>query len=68
MAEFTELKSEDELAPVQKLLGEAYKEIDQAITKGILHKNTGARRKAKLALARQKLLISSGLYTPQPAQ
>ena len=68
LAEFTEVKSEEELAPIQKLLSEAYKEIDKAIVKGVLHKNTGARRKAKLAIARQRLLIANGLYTPQAAQ
>ena len=45
-------------------IAEAYAEIDKAVTKGILHKNTGARRKSKLALARQKLLIKAGLYQP----
>ena len=62
------MKSEDELQPIQKLINEAYKEIDMAIVKGILHKNTGARRKSKLAVARKNVLIASGLYSPQPAQ
>lgn len=68
LADFTEVKSEDELKPVQKLINEAYKEIDMAVVKGVLHQNTAARRKSKLAVARQRLLIANGLYTPQPAQ
>jgi len=31
-----------------KALNEAYAKIDKAVSKGILHKNTGARRKARL--------------------
>lgn len=58
------VKAEEELQPVQKLLSEAYKEIDKAVLRGVLHKNTGNRRKSRLARARQKLLIASGLYTP----
>lgn len=65
--EFKEVKAEADLAPVQKLLNEAYEEIDKAIVKGIMKKNTGARRKSRLAVARQKVLIASGLYTPAPA-
>ena len=32
--------------------------------KGVLHKNTAARRKARLAAARQNVLVQAGLYTP----
>lgn len=32
----------------QKALNEAYSKIDRAVSKGILHKNTAARRKARL--------------------
>ena len=64
---FKEVQAEEELAPVQKLLSEAYQEIDKAVVKGILHKNTAARRKSRLALARQRVLIASGLYKPASA-
>jgi ribosomal protein S20 len=61
----TELpKAESDLAPVSSLLSEAYKVIDVAVVKGVLHKNTAARRKARLASARQQVLIKAGLYTP----
>jgi small subunit ribosomal protein S20 len=56
--------SESDLSPVQKLLSEAYQVIDKAVSKGIMHKNTAARRKARLATARRNVLISAGLYTP----
>jgi len=31
------------------LLSEAYKTIDQAVAKGLLHRNTAARKKAQFA-------------------
>ncbi|KAL3132391.1 hypothetical protein ABBQ32_008958 [Trebouxia sp. C0010 RCD-2024] len=62
----TELpSSEDAIKPVEKLISEAYQEIDKAVGKGVLHINTGARRKAKLAAAKRHLLTEAGLYTPQ---
>ena len=33
----------------------AFKRIDQAVAKGILHKNTGARKKAQLSLKLNKI-------------
>ncbi|KAL0024506.1 hypothetical protein WJX77_010862 [Trebouxia sp. C0004] len=57
--------SEDAIKPVEKLMSEAYQEIDKAVSKGILHTNTGARRKAKLAAAKRHLLTEAGLYSPQ---
>ena len=35
--------------PADELLKDAIKRIDQAAAKGVLHKNTAARRKARLA-------------------
>lgn len=57
--------SEVDLAPVGSLMAEAYQVIDKAVRKGVLHENTGARRKSRLARARKNVLISAGLYTPQ---
>ena len=57
--------SEDAIKPIEKLISEAYQEIDKAVGKGALHLNTGARRKAKLAAAKKHLLVTAGLYTPQ---
>lgn len=33
----------------------AYSKIDRAVKRGVLHRNTGARRKAKLAVAYNKV-------------
>ena len=33
----------------EKLLSDAYKTIDQAVAKGLLHRNTAARKKAQFA-------------------
>jgi small subunit ribosomal protein S20 len=57
-------ETEEAVAPVEKLIAEAYQEIDKAVNKGVLHQNTGARRKARLARAKKSLLIKAGLYTP----
>ena len=57
--------SEDAIKPLEKMISEAYQEIDKAVSKGVLHINTGARRKAKLAAAKRHLLTEAGLYTPQ---
>ncbi|GAB4819564.1 hypothetical protein N2152v2_006610 [Parachlorella kessleri] len=46
----------------------AYSVIDKAVGKGVLHINTGARRKARLAKARKNLLIAAGLYSPPQQQ
>ncbi len=37
-------------------LSEAFSKIDRAVAKGILHKNTAARRKARLTAAVRKAL------------
>jgi small subunit ribosomal protein S20 len=58
---------EDAVQPVETLISEAYQEIDKAISKGVLKKNTGGRRKARLAHAKRQLLIDAGLYTPATA-
>ena len=57
------LESEEALKPVEKLISEAYQEIDKAVQRGVLHINTGARRKSRLAVAKKKLLITAGLYS-----
>ena len=67
MAELGAVKEEAELAPVEALIAEAYQEVDKAVSKGVIHKNTAARRKARLAAAKRATLVSAGLYTPAPA-
>lgn len=55
---------EQSVKPVETLISEAYQEIDKAVSKGVLKKNTGGRRKSSIAKAKRKLLIDAGLYTP----
>lgn len=44
----------------QQRLSEAYSKIDKAVKRGVLHRNTGARKKARLAkaLKRQEAVAS----------
>ena len=46
-----------------KALSEAYAKIDKAVSKGVLHTNTGARRKARLS----KLVVKAATATPKAA-
>ena len=64
MRETSMPKTEADLKPVDELIALAYKEIDRAVSKNIMHKNTGARRKARVAKARRELAITAGIYTP----
>lgn len=57
-------KAESDLKPVDELIALAYKELDRAVAKGVMHKNTAARRKARVARARRDLAVTAGLYTP----
>lgn len=57
-------KAESDLKPVDELIALAYKELDKAVAKGVMHKNTAARRKARVARARRDLAVTAGLYTP----
>ena len=57
-------ESEAALAPVEKLIAEAYQELDKAVSKGVLHERTAARRKSRLATAKREALVKAGLYTP----
>ena len=54
----------EDLKPVDALIALAYKEIDRAVSKGVMHKKTAAKRKARVAKARRELAISAGLYSP----
>merc|ERR1712093_362202 len=42
------------LSRVEKLIAEASSEIDKAVNKGIIHKNTANRRKGRIADAKRK--------------
>mmetsp|Transcript_9199 Transcript_9199/g.23617 ORF Transcript_9199/g.23617 Transcript_9199/m.23617 type:complete len:87 (+) Transcript_9199:442-702(+) len=57
-------KAEEDMKPIDDLISLAYREIDRAVSKGIFHRNAGARRKARVASARRELAIEAGIYTP----
>lgn len=54
-------KKLEQLDHVEPLIREAFKTINTAVSKGTLHKNTGARRKSRLLRYRDRLLIEAGL-------
>jgi small subunit ribosomal protein S20 len=43
--------SDEGMAEVQKRMSAAYSKIDKAVKKGVLHRNNGANKKARLAKA-----------------
>lgn len=57
----------EEVLPIEKLIAEAYSVIDKAIKVGTLHRNTGARRKSRLARRKKAVEIHHGWYTPTQA-
>ncbi|CAL1373339.1 unnamed protein product [Linum trigynum] len=57
----------EEVLPVEKLIAEAYSVIDKAVKVGTLHRNTGARRKSRLARTKKAVEVHHGWYTPCPA-
>ncbi|GAB4211497.1 MAG: 30S ribosomal protein S20 [Synechococcales cyanobacterium] len=46
---------------VQAAINRAYSRIDKAIKTGVMHRNTGARRKARLARNLNKVLASQNV-------
>ncbi|KAL7143369.1 hypothetical protein ABFS83_08G186600 [Erythranthe nasuta] len=58
----------EEVLPVEKMIAEAYSVIDKAIKVGTLHRNTGARRKSRLARRKKAVEIHHGWYTPSPTE
>lgn len=54
----------DEVITIEKLIAEAYSVIDKAVKVGTLHRNTGARRKSRLARRKKAVEIHHGWYTP----
>ncbi|MBA0838017.1 hypothetical protein Goarm_010119 [Gossypium armourianum] len=58
----------EEIFPIEKLIAEAYSVIDKAVKVGSLHRNTGARRKSRLARRKKAIEIHHGWYAPAPAE
>ncbi len=48
--------ADGEKAELDKALSKVYQLCDKAVSKGILHKNTAARKKSRLTIAIKKLL------------
>ena len=46
---YTQEPTPEALATVQEKMSIAYSKIDKAVKRGVLHRNTGARKKARLA-------------------
>ncbi|KAI3716250.1 hypothetical protein L6452_23461 [Arctium lappa] len=57
----------EEVIGIEKLIAEAYSVIDKAVQVGTLHRNTGARRKSRLARRKKAVEIHHGWYTPTPS-
>ncbi len=51
--------SEETLQEVQKRMAAAYSKIDKAVKRNVLHRNTGARKKAGLARALKRVAASA---------
>jgi small subunit ribosomal protein S20 len=51
--------SPEGLETAQQALSEAYSKIDKAVKRNVLHRNNGARKKANLAKALQKVSQAS---------
>ena len=49
----------DNLAVVEAHLSAAYSKIDKAVKRQVLHRNNGARKKARLASALKKVAVAS---------
>ncbi|KAK2968418.1 hypothetical protein RJ640_004424 [Escallonia rubra] len=58
---------QEEVLFTEKLIAEAYSAIDKAVKAGALHRNTGARRKSRLARRKKAVEIHHGWYTPSAA-
>ena len=55
--------TDEDSAGRETLISEATKAVDKAVSKGVLHKNTGARRKSRMSKYKQDLRREKGLLT-----
>ncbi|EEH53313.1 uncharacterized protein MICPUCDRAFT_29322 [Micromonas pusilla CCMP1545] len=55
--------TEEDIGALETLISEATKAVDKAVAKGVLHKNTGARRKARMSKYKHELRKEKGLMT-----
>ncbi|KAG1667409.1 hypothetical protein FOA52_004826 [Chlamydomonas sp. UWO 241] len=64
MANAAAVASEADLKPFETLIAEAYTTIDKAVSKGIIHKNNAARKKARCARYKKKIILKNNLWQP----
>jgi small subunit ribosomal protein S20 len=55
----------EDLANVERLVSEAYEEIDKAVVKGVLHKNNAAHKKSRVAKYKRLVAMAAGQFQPQ---
>ena len=55
--------SDADVGELEALISQATKAVDKAVGKGVLHKNTGARRKSRMSKYKQELRRDKGLLT-----
>jgi small subunit ribosomal protein S20 len=56
---YTTEPTPEQMAIVQERMSVAYSKIDKAVKRGVLHRNTGARKKSRLARAIQPATASA---------
>ncbi|MDJ0729464.1 MAG: 30S ribosomal protein S20 [Crocosphaera sp.] len=57
--EYAASPTEENKAVVEQSMSVAYSKIDKAVKRSVLHRNNGARKKARLAKALQKVASAS---------
>ncbi len=53
---FEKEPGEEAKADLQKSFNAAFSKIDKAVSKGVLHRNTGANQKSRLSFALKKVI------------
>lgn len=57
--EYAASPTSEGMEKVQEAMSVAYSKIDKAVKRGVLHKNNGARKKARLAKALKQASVAS---------
>ncbi|MDJ0713030.1 MAG: 30S ribosomal protein S20 [Prochloraceae cyanobacterium] len=57
--DYTATPTPETMEQVQKAMSDAYSKIDKAVKRRVLHRNNGARKKARLARALKKVAVPS---------
>lgn len=63
VGEYTAAPSSESLEEAQQRLSAAYSKIDKAVKRGVLHPNTGARKKSRLMKALKRQTVSTSAET-----